>query len=87
MSYFARNLVTQGFICTYVVDIGCVFTSKDPTVIRCTSAVKEDLGVILEELYGMELSRVLLRVFGFCELVLDKMLSVDFGGPCTLLDL
>ena len=43
MSYFAWNLVTQGFISTYVVDIGNVFASKEPTVIQSASSVKKDL--------------------------------------------
>ena len=74
MSYIAWNLITQSFISTYIVDIlSHVFTSKEPTVIWCTGLVKEDLGVVLEELHGTELSRVLLRVFRFHKLVLDKM--------------
>ena len=64
-----------------------VFTSKQPTIFGCTGPVKEDLGMILEELYSMEFSWVLLRVFRFRKLVFDKVLSVDLGCPCPLLDL
>ena len=59
MSYFSRNMITQSFISTYVVDIGDVFTSKKPTVIWCTGLVKKDLGVIFEELHAWSL-------VGFC---------------------
>ena len=42
MSYFSWNLITQSFIGTYVVDIGIVFTSKEPTVIWGTGPVKKE---------------------------------------------
>ena len=88
MSHFSWNLVANGFISAYVVNVSNVFTSKQPTIFWCTGPVKEDLGMILEELHGMELCGVLLRVIRFCELVLDEMLSVDLSShSCTLLDL
>ena len=43
VSYFSWNLMTQRFISTYVVNIGNVFTSKEPTVIGGPSPVKKDL--------------------------------------------
>ena len=43
--------------------------------------------MILEEFHGTELSWALLRVFWLCELILDKVLSVDLGRPGPLLDL
>ena len=87
MSHFSWNLVGNGFISAYIVNIGNVFTSKQPTVFRCTCPVKEDLRMILEEFHGTEFSWVLLRVFRFRELVFDKILSVDLGCPGPLLDL
>ena len=87
MSYFSWNLVGNGFISAYVVNIGNVFTSKQPTVFRCTCLVNEDLGMILEKFYGAEFSWVVLRVFRFRELVFDKILMVDLGRPGPLLDL
>ena len=87
MLYFMWNLISQGFISTYIVDISYVFTSKEPTVVWCTSSVKEDLGVVLEELHGTEFGGVLLRMFRLQKLVFDKMLLVDLCCPCTLLDL
>ena len=87
MLYFSWNLVADGFVSAYVVNISNVFTSKQPTIFRCTGPVKEDLGMILEDFHGAEFSRVLLRVIRFHELVFDKMLSVDLGHPCPLLDL
>ena len=77
MSYFSWNLITQSFFSAYVVDISNVFTSKEPAVIRCTSLVEEDLGLVLEELHSTEFGGVLLRVVGFLKLVFDEMLSVD----------
>ena len=43
--------------------------------------------MILEEFYGAEFSWVLLRVFWFGKLVLDKVFSVDLGRPGSSLDL
>ena len=43
--------------------------------------------MVLEKLHGTEFSWVLLRVFWFCELILDEVFSVDLGCPGPLLDL
>ena len=43
--------------------------------------------MVFEKLHGMEFSWVLLRVFWFYELILDKVLSVDLGRPGPPLDL
>ena len=88
MLEFSWDLIADhGFISAYVVNIGNVLTSKQPTIFGCTCPVKEDLRMILEKLYGMEFSWVLLRVFWFCKLILDKIFSVDLGHPGSLLDL
>ena len=87
MLEFSWDLIANGFISAYVVNINNVFTSKQPTIFGCTCSVKEDLGMILEKLHGAEFGWVLLRVFWFCELVLDKVLSVDLGHPGSHLNL
>ena len=87
MSNFVGNLKAQGFTSTDIVYIGNVFTSQEPTLSGSTSAIKEDLAVILEKLNGTEFSRVLLRMVGFCELILHEVLPIDLGGAFALLNL
>ena len=43
MSKFMWDLVSNGFISTYVVNVSNVLTSKQPTIFRCTCLIKEDL--------------------------------------------
>ena len=43
MSKFAWDLISDGFVSAYVVNIGNVLTSKQPTIFRCTCAIEEDL--------------------------------------------
>ena len=43
MAKFAWDLVSNGFVSAYVVNIGNVFTGKQPTVFRGTCPIKKDL--------------------------------------------
>ena len=43
MSKFAWNLISDGFVSTYVVNISDVLTSKQPTIFWCTCSIKKDL--------------------------------------------
>ena len=63
MLKFTWDLISDGLVSTYIVNVGNVFTSKEPTIFRCTCAIKEDLRVILEELHSAEFSWILLRMF------------------------
>ena len=74
ISSFLHDLIPKSFISTHIVDISDVFTCKEPTFFGITCAVKENLGVVLEELHSMEFGGVLLRIFRFCKMILDKVL-------------
>ena len=43
MSKFMWDLITDGFISAYVVDVGDVLTGKQPTIFRGTCLIEEDL--------------------------------------------
>ena len=43
MLKFTWDLISNGFVSTYVVNIGNVLTSKQPTIFRCTCPIKENL--------------------------------------------
>ena len=85
MVKFAWDLVAQGLIGADIMDISNVFASQEPAVIGGTCPVKKNLGVILKEFDSMEFGRVLLRVTGFSELILDKVFLIDLGCAHTLL--
>ena len=43
MSKFAWDLISDGFISTYVVNIGDVLTGKQPTIFWCTCLIEKDV--------------------------------------------
>ena len=85
MAKFAWDLVAQGLIRTDIMDISNAFASQEPAIVEGTCPIKKNLGVILKELDSMEFGRVLLRVTGFSELILDKVFPIDLGFAYTLL--